>query len=164
MDFGYPPLSETARSARAGIASVALTVGLQPDRRGTHMSRLVQIAGQYLSEFDPRELPIVLKALRATLDSPSAALSIQLPVAISVDAPTTGLRSHNVIDVTFEGTADAGGARVSTVVQATTTSLCPCSKEVSDYGAHNQRSIVNVTRPRGRRRPVPSDHRLHSTN
>ena len=130
---------------QSGIASVALTVGLQPDRRGTHMSRLVQIAGEYLSEFDPRELPIVLKALRATLDSPSAALTIQLPVAMSVDAPTTGLRSHNVIDVTFEGTADAGGARVSTVVQATTTSLCPCSKEVSDYGAHNQRSIVNVT-------------------
>jgi GTP cyclohydrolase I len=55
------------------------------------------------------------------------------------------MKSHNVIDVTFSGQSGADGGRVTTTVSATTTSLCPCSKEISDYGAHNQRSVVTVS-------------------
>lgn len=129
---------------QAGIATVELTVGLQSERRGTHMSRLVQLAGHHLTEFEPRELPVILKTLRAVLDAPTSSLTIALPVAISVESPVTRMKSHNVIDVTFSGQSGADGSRVTTTVSATTTSLCPCSKEISDYGAHNQRSVVTV--------------------
>jgi GTP cyclohydrolase I len=130
---------------QAGIATVELTVGLQSERRGTHMSRLVQLAGQHLTEFEPRELPVVLKTLRAVLDAPTSSMTITLPVAISVQAPVTRMASYNVIDVTFSGQSGTDGSRVTTTVSATTTSLCPCSKEISDYGAHNQRSVVTVS-------------------
>lgn len=130
---------------QSGIATVELTVGLQGDRRGTHMSRLVQVASQQLAEFEPGELPIVLKTLRAVLDAPTASLTIGLPVAVEVKAPVTGMASNNVIDVAFTGISAARGSRITTTVTATTTSLCPCSKEISDYGAHNQRSLVTVS-------------------
>jgi GTP cyclohydrolase I len=130
---------------QVGIATVELTVGLQAERRGTHMSRLVQLAGHHLTEFEPRELPVILKTLRAVLDAPTSRLTIALPVAVPVKAPVTRITSHNVVDVAFSGQSGADGSRVTTTVNATTTSLCPCSKEISDYGAHNQRSVVTVS-------------------
>lgn len=130
---------------QTGIAKVEMTVSLQADRRGTHMSRLVQLAGERLTEFDPRESPITIKALRTLLDAPQAAMTYSIPVSVTVTAPASGLTSSNVIDLTVAATGNAGGTTVTTTVAATTTSLCPCSKEISDYGAHNQRSLVTVT-------------------
>lgn len=127
-----------------GIATVKLTITLQADRRGTHMSRLVQLAAERLTRFDPREAAITIKALRAVLDAPRGAISYTIPVGFRVTAPVSGLASSNVIDLTITASGDSLGTTVITTVTAITTSLCPCSKEVSDYGAHNQRSQVTV--------------------
>jgi GTP cyclohydrolase IB len=130
----------------AGVADISVFVSLPADRRGTHMSRMVEFIDEQLSQFDPRALPIALKAAAARLEVQSVGLSIAMPFAVSVTAPVSGLQSWQINDLAVRANVHEGsGVTVSTSVRGEVTSLCPCSKAVSDYGAHNQRSSVELT-------------------
>nr|BFE54978.1 GTP cyclohydrolase FolE2 [Saccharothrix mutabilis subsp. capreolus] len=141
----YPVLFEDGVISERGVAEVSVTVRLQADRRGTHMSRMVALVHDRLRVFDPRDLAQTLKSGAADLDAPQIAITLSMPIVTATAAPTSGLESMTVHDIAVTGTWEDGGCRVTTSVTSEVTSLCPCSKSISDYGAHNQRSKVTLS-------------------
>ncbi|MCZ4100779.1 GTP cyclohydrolase I FolE2 [Streptomyces sp. H39-C1] len=140
----YPVYFEDGHLRQEGIADVEVTVRLQHDRRGTHMSRMVALTHEHLQRFDPRNLPHILKIGADLLDAPALTVTVAMPVSTTVVAPASGAESRQVHDVRVEGRWDNGATTVITSVTSDVTSLCPCSKAISEYGAHNQRSRVTL--------------------
>lgn len=141
----YPVTVDDGSSIHSGIASVDMTVTLPAERRGTHMSRMVELIHEHIVELDPREWPTVLKSVVTRLEVEAARLKVVLPVAFEVHAPTSGRAAWQPADATFEALLEEGVVEARTTLEAEVTSLCPCSKAISDYGAHNQRSEVALT-------------------
>lgn len=141
----YPLYFEDGHLRQESVAEIEVTVRLQHDRRGTHMSRMVSLAHERLRRFDPRRLPYVLKVGADLLDAPALTVSVTLPLSTIVIAPASGAESYRVHDVRFNGRWDDGDTTVITSVTTEVTSLCPCSKAISDYGAHNQRSRFTLS-------------------
>lgn len=141
----YPLSFDDGVTRQSGIADLEVTVRLQHDRRGTHMSRMVALVHDQLRDFDPRALPTILKTGASLLDAPRLTIRVEMPLALPVTAPTSGLESYQVHQVAIAGTWAPDTVTVSTAVTSEVTSLCPCSKAISDYGAHNQRSRVTLT-------------------
>ncbi|WP_026422308.1 GTP cyclohydrolase I FolE2 [Actinokineospora inagensis] len=141
----YPVLFSDSELRQNTIADFSVTVRLQADRRGTHMSRMVALVRDHLSTLDPIDLPRVLKAGQHELDAPAIEVNAELSLFTPVVAPASGAESMAVHDVTITGALANGACRISTTLHGEVTSLCPCSKTISDYGAHNQRSRVSLT-------------------
>ncbi|TDC79164.1 GTP cyclohydrolase I FolE2 [Streptomyces hainanensis] len=151
----YPLCFEDGHLRQESIAEIEVTVRLQRDRRGTHMSRMVALAHKHLRRFDPRKLPHALKVGADLLDAPAIAVTIDVSLSTTVVAPASGEESCRVHDVSFEGRWVDGDTTVTTSVTTEVTSLCPCSKAISDYGAHNQRSRVKLSVTGGGDNPYP---------
>lgn len=130
---------------QAGIAEIEVSVELQADRRGTHMSRMVEITHEHLTEVNPRTFPTTLKAASHQLDAERVTIVISMPISIGADAPVSRQAAWQVHDVMLTGTINDGAVSITTAVTADITSLCPCSKAISDYGAHNQRGKVTLS-------------------
>jgi len=141
----YPVVFDDGELSQAVIAELEITVGLPANRRGTHMSRMVQAADTHLDVINPREFASALKILADLLDASTARLSAVLPVAVRVAAPTSGQEGWQVHDVRLCGELSEDSYTLETTVSVDVTTLCPCSKAISDYGAHNQRSRVSLT-------------------
>lgn len=141
----YPVRFSDGSTQQSGVASVDMTVRLPSERRGTHMSRMLALVHEHLRDFDPRELPTTLKASADRLDVVGVRLSLSLPVAFEVVAPASGIEAWQASDVSIAAALDDDVVEVRTTVETDVTSLCPCSKAISDYGAHNQRSRVGLT-------------------
>lgn len=131
-------------SAQSGIATVAVTVGLPPEARGTHMSRMVERAETILANLVPTGLALQLKDLASLLQVDSVRLSVDFPLAFEVEAPASRIVSRQVGDIALRASLVEGTSRLATSLTTDITTLCPCSKAVSDYGAHNQRSRVTI--------------------
>lgn len=141
----YPLTFDDGHTRQDGIADISVTVRLQADRRGTHMSRMIALAQEELATLAPQELPIALKRGLALLEAPALSLTLSLPIATTVTAPASKRQSWQTHDVTITGRITAEACTVATTVTTDVTSLCPCSKAISDYGAHNQRSEIALT-------------------
>ncbi|MFE2583264.1 GTP cyclohydrolase I FolE2 [Streptomyces sp. NPDC059378] len=140
----YPVTFDDGHTRQQGIADISVTVALQAERRGTHMSRMIALVHDEIATLTPQDLPIALKRGLALLDAPALTLQVSLPVATSVTAPASGQTSWQTHDVTVTGHITADRCTISTAVTTDVTSLCPCSKAISDYGAHNQRSEITL--------------------
>ncbi len=144
-DLRYPINFSDGELTQQGMANVSMWVSLPADRKGTHMSRMVELVHEYLQDFDPRTLPILLKAICSRLEVERAGLTIRMPFALQVTSPVSQLASWQAHDLALRARMDQDTLLVESTVVAEVTSLCPCSKAVSDYGAHNQRSRVTLT-------------------
>jgi GTP cyclohydrolase I len=140
----YPVELVDGTLSQSVMASFDVLVTLPADRRGTHMSRMVELIHDHFTHLDPRELALALKHVASKLDVESAQVRITHPIAIPVTAPATGRTSFQASDVFFDASIANGEFTLATSVTSQVTSLCPCSKAISDYGAHNQRSDVSV--------------------
>lgn len=140
----YPTEFTDGTTRQGGIGSFDVLVTLPSDRRGTHMSRMVQLVHEHLDSIDPRELPLFMKRVAARMDIDTAQVRIALPIATNVVSPVSGLDAFQASDLELDATIDSGTFTLTTTVTTQVTSLCPCSKTISDYGAHNQRSDVTV--------------------
>jgi GTP cyclohydrolase I len=141
----YPLTFDDGYTRQQGIADISVTVGLQADRRGTHMSRMIALVHEEVATLTPQELPLALKRGLTLLDAPALTLTLSLPIATSVTAPASRQESWQTHDVTVTGRITISDCTVATAVTTHVTSLCPCSKAISDYGAHNQRSRVTLS-------------------
>ena len=151
----YPVTFDDGSTRQGGIASFDVSVRLAATRRGTHMSRMVELVHDISSRLDPRELPLVVKTIAARLDVETARLSASLPIAFAVTSPASDRISFQPSDLVLAGAIEDGAIRVWTSLTTQVTSLCPCSKAISDYGAHNQRSNVSLTLEGGGDGPYP---------
>jgi GTP cyclohydrolase I len=125
-------------------------VGLPHHFKGTHMSRFVEILNAHEREISVDSFKRMLREMAERLEADSGHIEMNFPYFVNKAAPVSGVQSLMDYDVTFVGGIEQGRHTFAMKVVVPVTSLCPCSKEISDYGAHNQRSHVTITaRTRG---------------
>ncbi len=132
------------------VASFNMYVDLPHNFKGTHMSRFVEILNHRDKEISISSFKEMLHEMTDLLEAASGHIEVSFPYFINKAAPVSGVESLMDYDVTLIGELKDGVARTNIKVVVPVTSLCPCSKKISDYGAHNQRSHVTVdARTRG---------------
>jgi GTP cyclohydrolase IB len=125
------------RAKQETVASLTMAVDLAASQRGAHLSRFLEVLSDAEGELTVRTAPNLLAAITTQLGATTATIDAEFPYFIEKRAPVTG--APGLPDVAccffFRG--------VLTVTVPVTT-LCPCSRAVSDYGAHNQRCAVTI--------------------
>ena len=143
-DISYPiVVMDKNRSVQHTVARVNMYVDLPHHFKGTHMSRFIEILDAYREKIALDKMETILQRMKEKLGASSAHLEIEFPYFIEKRAPVSGARGLMEYTCTFKASlAD----RLDFVlgVKVPVTSLCPCSKELSRFGAHNQRSIMTV--------------------
>ncbi len=142
----YPfSLLDGAGMPHPTIATLAMTVGLPPEVKGTHMSRFVELLERPREALSLGGLRQIFADMLRHLQADSGRIEIRFPYFIRKQAPVSGVSSLLDMDAGIDVSCVAGGP-VQMAVQVTVpvTSLCPCSKKISDYGAHNQRSHLTL--------------------
>jgi len=130
------------------IAEFSLSVGLAADRKGTHMSRFVALLETMNKEgrqMTPASMATLVQEMVGLLEANEGSIELSAPFFIEKAAPVSGVKSLMDYRVGFQAHSSNGRAQVVMQVAVPVKSLCPCSKEISDYGAHNQRSEVKVS-------------------
>lgn len=125
-------------------ATTSMSVDLPHQVKGTHMSRFVEVLNEYRSGISFQSLPAILESLRQRLSAETAQIELRFFYFLERSAPVTGLTGLLDYECSFEGRASSAGCDLLLEVTVPLTSLCPCSKEISDYGAHNQRGLVKL--------------------
>ncbi|HHM05881.1 MAG TPA: GTP cyclohydrolase I FolE2 [Gammaproteobacteria bacterium] len=128
-----------------GVGVFSMYVNLAPAHRGTHMSRFIQLlnAGEHVVSV--AAMHQLLENISTTLNASQAYAEVRFPYFVNKQAPMSGVSSLLDYNVTLSGERRNGENRITVKVVVPVTSLCPCSKEISAYGAHNQRSHVTVS-------------------
>lgn len=135
-------LMDKERGTQHSVAKVTLAVDLPHDLRGTHMSRFVECL-RTLGPVGLNEIENILDKLKEHLQAEKAFLQLEFPYFITKAAPVSGMTAPMDMDCVYK--AEKGEhfkLRIKAVVPVQT--LCPCSKEISDYGAHNQRAWAKM--------------------
>lgn len=144
-DLRYPvQVLDRTDGMQATVATMSLYVGLPHHFKGTHMSRFIEILNEVRGEFTFRTMPRILEQVRERLEADDAWVEMEFPYFLTKTAPVSGAKSLMEYVGTFKGHRDADGVDFTLGVTVPVKSLCPCSKSISDYGAHNQRSLVTV--------------------
>jgi len=126
------------------VATFNMYVYLPHNFKGTHMSRFVEILNSHEKEISVNSFKEMLREMARRLESEKGHIEMRFPYFVNKRAPISGVQSLLDYDVTFIGEIRDGKPTMYIKVVVPVTSLCPCSKEISDYGAHNQRSHVTV--------------------
>jgi len=127
------------------IANFNMYVNLPHNFKGTHMSRFVEILNEHEREITVKSFKEILKEMVERLEAESGHIEMAFPYFVNKAAPVSGVTSLMDYDVTFIGEIKGDKPELLIKVVVPVTSLCPCSKKISEYGAHNQRSHVTVT-------------------
>ena len=132
--------------AQRTVATVSLAVDLPHHYKGTHMSRFVEVLNAHGNFLDVRSMTALPRELLERLDARRAHVEFQFPFFRSKPAPVTGKTGLVDYEVRFEVEVEEGGTidfMVTVLVPVAT--LCPCSKAISERGAHNQRGVVTYS-------------------
>lgn len=144
-DLRYPiVVLDRAKERQHTIATLKMSVNLPHQFKGTHMSRFVEILHEYRGEITMFTLPQILHALRQRLSSESSRVEIRFPYFLERSAPVSGVKGMMDYECWFIGSFNGNKDDFVLGVRVPVTSLCPCSKEISDYGAHNQRGYISI--------------------
>ena len=127
------------------VATFDMYVNLPHSFKGTHMSRFVEVLNRHEYEITVESFRKMLIEMARALDAQSGYVEMRFPYFVKKRAPVTGVESLMDYQVTLTGEVVDGAAAIRVTVRVPVTSLCPCSKEISDYGAHNQRSEVTLS-------------------
>ena len=127
------------------IATFNMYVHLPHNFKGTHMSRFVEILNQHEREISVESFESILLEMVTRLEAESGYIEMSFPYFVNKTAPVSGVQSLLDYEVTLIGETIQGKPRVTMKVLVPVTSLCPCSKKISDRGAHNQRSHVTLS-------------------
>lgn len=135
---------DRANGEQHTVGDFTLTVHLPKEFKGTHMSRFLEVLGESHREVTVHGIPNILAKLKERLDSEIAHLEVSFPFFMEKAAPVTGQSGMAPYTCGFIAERNDGETDFVMAVQAAVTTLCPCSKEIADRGAHNQRGIVSV--------------------
>lgn len=126
------------------VAQVNMYVALPHYQKGTHMSRFLEVLNRHHGEIRSDQVMDVCRDMRRSLEAQEAHLLLRFPYFIHKKAPVSAAPGMLDIQVTFECIASDHHEDFILGVRVPATSLCPCSKEISMYGAHNQRCEMEV--------------------
>jgi len=138
-------VSDKSVGVQHTIATFNMYVHLPHNFKGTHMSRFVEILNRHGREISVESFEEILREMVDKLEAQSGYIEMAFPYFVNKTAPVSGVQSLLDYDVTFIGEIVEGVYRFSMKVLVPVTSLCPCSKKISERGAHNQRSHVTLT-------------------
>lgn len=139
-------VKDRAGTEQHTVAMFNMYVNLPHNFKGTHMSRFVQILESHEREITTESFKDILVEMTERLEAESGHIEMSFPYFVRKQAPVSGVASLMDYDVTFVGEVHGDQPpEIAIKVVVPVTSLCPCSKQISDYGAHNQRSHVTVS-------------------
>src|SRR5215471_2910014 len=126
------------------VATIGMFVDLPKEFKGTHMSRFIEVLNAHGNAIHVENINDILFAMQHKFSAATSHLEIEFPYFMVKQAPVT--RRQSVMDYTARFDATACGRDIDFVltVKAMVTTLCPCSKAIAAYGAHNQRGEVTV--------------------
>lgn len=127
------------------VASFSMTVGIEAAARGTHMSRFIELLESESGVTTPHSVRSLLSGMLERLGAASGRVEVRFPCFLLKRAPVSGAKSRLDYEVTWEAMLEDGWESFSMTVKVPVTSLCPCSKAISEYGAHNQRSLITIS-------------------
>ncbi len=125
------------------VAEINMYVNLPRYYKGTHMSRFVEILNEHSRRISLQNFSEILEEMKTRLNAESAHMEISFPYFINKAAPVTGTEGLMEYRCTFKGSLNTG-SDLAILIQVPISTLCPCSKEISDCGAHNQRGEVRL--------------------
>lgn len=127
------------------VATINMYVNLPREFKGTHMSRFIEILNEFHGKLDFRELRSILEAMQERLQAESAHLEIAFPYFLKKHSPVTATAGLMEYGCRISGSINTSrGYDLVVEVNVPITTVCPCSKEISDQGAHNQRGLVRL--------------------
>ena len=126
------------------VAEINMYVNLPRTYKGTHMSRFVEILNEYNRRISIQNFSDILEEMKKRLNAESAHMEITFPYFINKPAPVTGTEGLMEYKCTFKGSLNSKGSDLIAMIHVPVCTLCPCSKEISNYGAHNQRGEVRL--------------------
>jgi GTP cyclohydrolase I len=126
------------------VANFSMYVSLPHKFKGTHMSRFVEILNNHEYEITVNSFKTMIEEMTDNLDAEAGHIKMTFPYFINKAAPVSGVKSLMDYEVSFIGEIKDRTSAVLVKVVVPVTSLCPCSKNIADYGAHNQRSHITV--------------------
>jgi GTP cyclohydrolase I len=125
------------------VAEINMYVDLPRYYKGTHMSRFVEILNEYSRRISLQNFTEILEEMKKKLNAKSAHMEVTFPYFIKKAAPVTGSEGLMEYKCTFKGSLNTG-SDIVTIIHVPISTLCPCSKEISEHGAHNQRGEVKL--------------------
>ncbi len=143
----YHPVrvKDRSRGEQHTIANFNMYVALPHNFKGTHMSRFVEILNEHEREISVESFGEMLAQMTARLDSDGGHLEMSFQYFVMKKAPVSGVESLLDYRATLAAELKNGRTETWLKVVVPVTSLCPCSKKISDYGAHNQRSHMTIS-------------------
>jgi GTP cyclohydrolase IB len=144
-DLQYPiTILDRMNERQRTVAAISMSVELPHHFKGTHMSRFVEVLARHSCEFAGRTIPAILTELKEVLDAESARITLEFPYFLEKKAPVTGIAAKMNYQCLFYGESGPDGEDFLLSVTVPVSSLCPCSREISSYGAHNQRGYITI--------------------
>ncbi len=137
-------IRDKAHELQNTVATIGLFVDLPEEFKGTHMSRFVEVLNSHGSVIHVENIPDILKAMQTRLHAHAAHLEMRFPFFMTKKAPVSGKEGVMDYEVGFDAALEGEKLDFVLTVKANVTTLCPCSKAISQYGAHNQRGEVTV--------------------
>ena len=125
-------------------ATADLGVDLPPDRKGAHMSRLIEALDAWDAELSYQSMRGLLETMRAKLSASRAWASFSFPYLLRKAAPTGSLRAHMAYDCRISSELDDQGQTFLLGINVPVMTVCPCSQAISDVGAHSQRALIKL--------------------
>ncbi len=140
----YPVSLKTPSGVIPSVGTFNLDVHLPAEVKGTHMSRFVALLEEERAPLELASFRVLLDKMLEKLEAEAGRIEVTFPYFISKVAPVSGVESLMDYEVTLTGEVRNGATRVFLKALVPVTSLCPCSKKISQYGAHNQRSHITM--------------------
>jgi GTP cyclohydrolase I len=140
----YPITVKTSSGAQPSVGTWNMYVHLPDHQKGTHMSRFIALLDGNRAPLDVKSFSDLMQRMLKLLEADSGRIELLFPYFINKTAPVSGVESLMDYEVGLTGNIKDGVLEITLQVLVPVTSLCPCSKKISAYGAHNQRSHITV--------------------
>lgn len=144
-DIKHPiTIIDGSGKSQSTIANIGMYVNLDAQHKGTHMSRFIEILNSEPTVISLKNIHNFLEKISKTLNSESSYINLEFPFFINKEAPISKVKSLMDYNISLSASREEGKTQTYIQVKVPVTSLCPCSKKISKYGAHNQRSLIIV--------------------
>ncbi len=141
----YPiSVLDRANGTQKTVGTFNMYVNLPHNFKGTHMSRFIDVLNQHQGEISVNSFSEILNGIRANLNAESAHLEVEFPYFIEKEAPVSRARGLMEYRCRMSGSTNEGELDLRIEVSVPVNTLCPCSKAISERGAHNQRGEIHI--------------------
>jgi len=138
-------ISDKENKTQNTIARINMYVNLPKEYKGTHMSRFLEVIYKHTDRaISIKDVGLILKEIKGVLNAQEVHLDMEFPFFLNKEAPVSKKKSLLNYNCKFLCTLSDDKKETKLVVEVPVTTLCPCSKEISRFGAHNQRGLVSL--------------------